>query len=89
MPAFILVLAVFSSALAMVISVDSLFFIILPIMEHSSPWVNHLLFWPSLIISIVIGREVFWWVIRFLCVEETHIVKEVTKWRRKGKRSFI
>ncbi len=62
------------------ITIDSLFYIILPIMKSPSvlPWINHLLFWPSLAISAAIGREVFWRVIKFLSAEDNK-AQEVSK----------
>lgn len=77
MAALILVLGILSAALGMGVTINSLMFIILPIMENQSlSWLNHILFWPSLAISAAVGRKVFWWVIKFLSVEETQEVKE-------------
>lgn len=73
-----LIFGIFYCVVVMGISIDSLMFIILPIMKNSAPWVNHLLFWPSLAVSVAIGRETFYWVIRFLCVEDKK-TQEVSK----------
>lgn len=67
----ILVLAIFSASLMMGISMDSLFFIIFPLMERvHCAWLNHLLFWPSLAISVWLSREIFYIVIKYLSVDD-------------------
>lgn len=62
------------------ISIDSLAYIILPIMENTHcPWLNHILFWPSLAVSVLVARETFYWVIKFLSAEDENEAQEVLK----------
>lgn len=68
-----LILAIFSCVLMMGITIDGLIFFVFPIISSPSivPVIKHLLFWSSLGLSAWVGREVFYRVINFVCVDET------------------
>lgn len=69
---FDLIIAIFSSVVVIGFTFTACMIIFMPILEKSkSVLVDYSIVWSSLAISVVIGREAFWRVAKFLSVEKT------------------
>ncbi len=63
-----LIIAIFSCVLTMGISIDGLMFLILPLMEKFH--YAGLLVWPALAISVLLAREMFYFVLKYCSAED-------------------